>query len=178
MVCSAATSLVFTTLRRSVTCISTNTYNNTSRYQCSPQGLDSAACWSCKFTHTHRHLTGLEQKDTVSYKGQLLFGRYPCCGGVMFPCWVVTPYQSGPRQMPDGAPLSPSSFRHFIALHCILAVNSHSVLLNYHTHTHTHTHTIWLVRWRPCILHTCTFLVRCDFKIDYGHFLFMSPLTY
>jgi hypothetical protein len=87
--------------------------------------------------HTHSQLTGPEQKDTVSYKGQLLFGRYPCCGGVMFPCWVVTPYQSGPRQMPDGAPLSPCSFRHFIALHCILAVNSHSVLLNYHTHTHT-----------------------------------------
>ena len=40
--------------------------------------------------------------------------------------------------MPDGAPLSPSSFRHFIALHCILAVNSHTVLLNYHTHTYTH----------------------------------------
>lgn len=55
-------------------------------------------------------------------------GRYPCCQHVMFPCRVVTPYQSGQRQPPDGAPLSSTSLCHFIPLHYIVVVNSHSVL--------------------------------------------------
>lgn len=136
-------------------------------------------------TDVHVQKTGLEQKDIASYKGQLLFGRYPCCGHVMFPCRVVTPYQSGPRQMPDGAPLSPTSFCHFIPLHCILAVNSHSVLLNYSTHTHAHAHErvwwldVWNLMYSLCV--SSFWLSRwlsCDFIIGHGHFLFIILLIF